>query len=77
MRVIKYIRRGYSIQVKSLGSVCARLYSGIEPGSAAIYDEDARATVLAGLLREGPRMGQPANHSYSRPGVGVGAAFGG
>lgn len=52
LRVIKYVRRGYSIQVKSLGAVCARLYSGIHAGSLAVIDEAERATVLAGLLRE-------------------------
>lgn len=52
LRVIKYVRRGYSIQVKSLGAVCSRLYSGIRPESAAITDEGERASVLGGLLRE-------------------------
>lgn len=52
LRVIKYIKRGYSIQVQSLGAVCARLYSGIRSDSQAMHDEPARAKVLAGLLRE-------------------------
>lgn len=52
LRVIKYVRRGYSIQVASLGAVAARLYSGIRPESAAIHDEGERAKILTGLLRQ-------------------------
>src|SRR5690606_22712894 len=74
LRVIKYIRRGYSIQVKSLGAVCARLYSGLEPGSEAIVHEEKRSIVLAGLLREvdpplvidGVEISEEDEHNHER-----------
>lgn len=50
LRVIKYVKRGYSIQVTSLGGVIARLTNAMnkETGLA----ERAPEIVLAGLLRE-------------------------
>ncbi len=74
LRVIKYIRRGYSVQVVSLGAVCARLYSGMREDSAALRDEGQRAKVLAGLLREvdpllvidGVEIGEDDDHSPER-----------
>lgn len=54
LRVIKYIQRGYSIQVESLAQVVARLNSAVTPervpGGAG--DEIGVAAVYAGLLRE-------------------------
>ena len=48
LRVLKYVRRGYSIQVDSLGRVIARLASQVrgEP------DEAKAGLVFSGLLRE-------------------------
>lgn len=56
LRVIKYVKRGYSIQVKSLGAVIARLVGSVneERLSPALGDtrEKRVAGVLTGLLRE-------------------------
>jgi hypothetical protein len=51
LRVIKYVKRGYTIQVGSLGAVIARLTAKVHeerlhPG------EEGRAFVITGLLRE-------------------------
>lgn len=51
LRVIKYVRRGYSIQVTSLGAVVARLAIAVRD-SALSGDETGTGLVLAGLLRE-------------------------
>ena len=50
LRVLKYTKRGYSIQVNSLGGVIARLAMKLDPSrlTSAI---DA-GTVIAGMLRE-------------------------
>jgi hypothetical protein len=51
LRVIKYVRRGYSIQVTSLGAVIARLaFKARESGLAST--EEGLGQVFAGLLRE-------------------------
>lgn len=47
LRVIKYLKRGYVIQVDSLGAVIARLTTAVREGTPA---EDA-AKVITGLLR--------------------------
>jgi len=47
LRVIKYVKRGYSIQVQSLGDVIGRLADKVEPGSHV-----GTGQVIAGLLRE-------------------------
>lgn len=49
LRVIKYVKRGYSIQVTSLGGVIARLADKLD-GRAGTEGE--KALVLSGLLRE-------------------------
>lgn len=51
LRVIKYVKRGYRIQVGSLGAVIARLTSKID-ASGLSQTEDGRAAVIGGLLRE-------------------------
>lgn len=49
LRVIKYVKRGYTIQVDSLGRVIDRLVSGIDEERMRKVGRDV---VLAGLLRE-------------------------
>ncbi len=51
LRVIKYVKRGYSIQVASLGAVIARLTSKVRDSHLA-GDEAGAALCIAGLLRE-------------------------
>lgn len=51
LRVLKYAKRGYSIQVSSLGAVVARLACAVRHSSLA-SDEAGAAQVLTGLLRE-------------------------
>lgn len=51
LRVLKYVRRGYSIQVTSLGAVIARLAMKLRDSSLA-QTEEGTGIVLAGLLRE-------------------------
>jgi len=51
LRVIKYVRRGYSVQVNTLGAVCARLHRGVDPARWG-GDEGMLAAVYGGLLRE-------------------------
>lgn len=51
LRVIKYVRRGYSIQVTSLGAVVARLTGSLDE-SFLTSDEISRGLVIAGLLLE-------------------------
>lgn len=51
LRVIKYVRRGYSIQVSSLGDVIARLTWAVRSSHLA-SDEAGTGQVIAGLLRE-------------------------
>ncbi|MGL6208703.1 MAG: hypothetical protein ACRC14_02595 [Paracoccaceae bacterium] len=50
MRVLKYTRRGYTIQVKSLAGVVSRLIDKVD--FARAESETRRTFVLAGLLRE-------------------------
>lgn len=52
MRVLKYVKRGYSIQVTSLGAVIARLHVTARKTPLAETGEEGAASVLAGLLRE-------------------------
>lgn len=49
LRVIKLVRRGYSIQVDSLGRVIARLADAVD--RQAQHGQDT-GTIIAGLLRE-------------------------
>lgn len=51
LRVLKYVRRGYSIQVSSLGAVVARLTSSMRE-SFLTGSEHGTAQVITGLLRE-------------------------
>lgn len=51
LRVIKYVKRGYSIQVDSLGRVVARLSGAIRDTPRA-STEEGLGTIYAGLLRE-------------------------
>ena len=50
MRVLKYGRRGYSIQAASLGAVIARLTRAVDFNR--IDNEERLAQVLSGLIRE-------------------------
>ena len=52
LRVIKYVKRGYSIQVDSLGRVVARLSSSLKPGTGMAQTEHGLGNIYAGLLRE-------------------------
>lgn len=51
LRAIKYIKRGYTIQVSSLGGVIARLAAKLRD-SHMTETEEGTARVLSGLLRE-------------------------
>ena len=51
LRVLKYVKRGYSIQVTSLGDVVARLAHKVRESPMA-YSEEGLGQVFAGLLRE-------------------------
>ena len=51
LRVIKYVKRGYSIQVSSLGDVIARLAFKVHDSLLA-SDEEGFGKVIGGLLRE-------------------------
>lgn len=50
MRVLKYTRRGYTIQIKSLAGVVARLIDRVDFDKAG--DESRRSFVLTGILQE-------------------------
>ena len=52
LRVIKYIQRGYNIQVPSLGAVVARLVGAVDYSDTVREDEAFRARILTGLLRQ-------------------------
>jgi hypothetical protein len=52
LRVLKFYQRGYRIPLDSLGAVVARLVSGVNPRSLAVYDERQMGKVLTGFLRE-------------------------
>lgn len=59
LRVIKYVKRGYTIQVASLGAVMARMTDKIDTARAAMTPVDdepvphlTTAMVLTGMLRE-------------------------
>lgn len=51
LRVIKYVRRGYNIQVLSLAGVISRLIGGVD-NIQSLTDEAMRARVIGGKLRE-------------------------
>ena len=51
LRVIKYVKRGYSIQVSSLGKVVSRLAWKVRDSNLA-RTEEGMGVVLGGLLRE-------------------------
>ena len=51
LRVLKYVKRGYSIQVTSLGDVVARLAAKVRENPMS-EDESQLGLVFAGLLRE-------------------------
>lgn len=51
LRVLKYVKRGYSIQVTSLGNVIARLAHKVHD-SPMVSTESGLGVVFAGLLRE-------------------------
>jgi len=51
LRVLKYARRGYSVQVQTLGAVCARLLTGVDRDKGD-DSEEWSAQVITGLLRE-------------------------
>lgn len=51
MRVLKFTKRGYSVQVTSLGAVVARLMSGVRDDGREMT-EQRRSYVLGGLLRK-------------------------
>lgn len=53
LRVLKYVKRGYSIQVDSLGAVMARCASNFKPNEEShLHGEPGLALTLAGRLRE-------------------------
>ena len=52
LRVLKFVRRGYSIPLDSLGAVLARISRGVNPGTWMAQDEKGLAAVFTGLLRE-------------------------
>lgn len=54
LRVLKYTKRGYSIQVISLGAVIARLIAGVKEERMPKMNSDTQAWsfVISGLLRE-------------------------
>lgn len=52
LRVLKYVKRGYSIQVGSLGAVISRLDSAVDRSAPHAQSESGRAEVLTDLLRE-------------------------
>lgn len=52
LRVIKFVKRGYNIQMPSLGGVIARLTMDARFDSTIMNDESGRTKVLTGLLRE-------------------------
>lgn len=51
LRVIKFVRRGYVIQMDSLAGVIARLQMGVKD-TAMVTDESGMTKVITGLLRE-------------------------
>lgn len=51
LRVLKFVKRGYSIQVSSLGAVMARMAAKLRDSSLAT-SESGVAQVFAGMLRE-------------------------
>jgi hypothetical protein len=51
MRVIKFLKRGYNIQVHALAGTIARIISSLDSRKCG-DDEMQQATVLAGILRE-------------------------
>jgi len=56
IRVLKFYQRGYRIPLDSLGAVMSRMYGGMKLSddneALLIHDEQYRAKILTGLLRE-------------------------
>jgi len=52
LRVLKYVRRGYVIQVDSLALVIARLTAAVRSADVDVSDENATGWVINGLLQE-------------------------
>lgn len=52
MRAIKYIKRGYTIQIGSLAGVCQRLFAAFDERKTDPRNEEAASRVLHGLLEE-------------------------
>lgn len=52
MRVLKYQKRGYAIQVESLAGVIARLMAALDKSRTDIADQQRTTFVLKGLLQE-------------------------
>lgn len=52
LRAIKYIKRGYNIQVESLAGLVSRLVAALDPAKVNTKDSDRVTFVLRGLLRE-------------------------
>lgn len=71
LRVLKYLRRGYNIQVDSLGAVCSRLFKGLWLADDNYKDEAQRTIMLTQLLRavdpllmiDGIEMGPEDEHA--------------
>lgn len=52
LRAIKYLKRGYTMQVDSLAGVISRLVKALDPVKIDVSDEARVAHVLRGLLQE-------------------------
>ncbi len=52
LRVIKYVKRGYTIQVDSLGGVISRLIASVNGARVDMTNEKDVAFILNGLLQE-------------------------
>lgn len=52
LRVVKFLRRGYSISPASLGKVMARMAERVRWDHHICADEEGKAKVLTGLLRQ-------------------------
>lgn len=52
LRMVKFLARGYTVQVDSIGSAMARLFAAVRTSRVDTTDEEAVAYNLTGLLRE-------------------------
>lgn len=74
LRVIKYLKRGYNIQVDSLAAVCARLFRGMWTQDDHWKDEGQRTIMLQQILRavdplmmiDGIELGEDDHHPPQR-----------